>query len=318
MKIKIEKTDNIIDVCNLSEESVKIEFFTVRLNFAHYVCLMDKDQNVFIDLNVNTWKYCKKDDTIIIIASDKQSVILYKTQRDGDLVVEISNTKNIDIENILNSPVVIITGHSGGGTSIVTKLLISRGLIVGLDTGSFNMRRPHESILFRAICNRIESNYTINEIYTNYNEIADTVKNDIIRNFEFFWPDWYPNNNLIWGFKQTDMYNSSIVLSRLFNNATFLTIIKNNDKENRERSPQGIRFENASIEQVMKYQRPIIEGARVFNIDYERFFTDYNYTNRILLYIKLRLFYSNNDYINCLKEIKFDSIIHLETLEHVH
>lgn len=192
----------------------------------------------------------------------------------------------------LNSPLVCICGHSGGGTSIVTKSLNYLGIHIGDDSGDFSNRKAHESVSFRTYLfhcfSTIENKYlykSLQSVFTSYNYNQDKVN----------------------AFKLTDLEdnNISLKLSQIFPNIKFLSIIKN--KTSSSSSPEGERFNNAQEFNIYKQQHPTVEGVPMFHLNWKKYFTDYNYVNKVLQYLGSDIILNEDTFNEMLVSINFNN-----------
>jgi len=197
------------------------------------------------------------------------------------------------VEHDINSPIVLVTGHSGGGTSIVNKSLKSLGLHIGDDAGSWDNRKAFESIAFRTYLFHIFPNIQNPEI------LQETL------NSAFASYVYKPKEiNII---KLADLENNQIALkmSQDFPNIKFISIIK--QKSSETRSTEGVKFNDQGEYDIYKQQHPTIEGSPIFHLDWKKYFTDYNYVNKVLKYIGSDIVLNEDTFNLMLKEISFDN-----------
>ena len=197
------------------------------------------------------------------------------------------------IEHDINSPIILITGHSGGGTSIVNKSLKCLGLHIGNDAGSWDNRKAFESIAFRTYLFHIFPNIKSSNIF------QETL------NSAFASYVYKPKEvNII---KLADLEKNQIALkiSQDFPNVKFVSIVK--QKSSETKSTEGEKFNNQNEYDIYKQQHPTIEGAPVFHLDWEKYFTDYTYVNKVLNYIGSKIVLDEEKFNIMLKEINFDN-----------
>lgn len=168
-------------------------------------------------------------------------------------------------------PIICLTGHSGGGTSIVAKYFKALGFHLGDDSGKLEVRKTHESLSFRNF---------VNQILTQDNPQTD----ESLANTLFTYNYQKANYNL---FKVPDLENNrhmgnGVGLSRIFSNIKFISVIKNNQSAGY--TPQSINFNQEDTDKVRKQQYPKVERP-IFHLDYDLFFNDYNYVNKVLDFI---------------------------------
>ena len=222
----------------------------------------------------------------IHITDKKTFFDIFVIKEDKELIRLTPSNYNLDI------PLTIITGHSGGGTSIIAKSLKYLGIHIGEDCGDFSNRKAFESISFRTYLFHtypfIEESYitpTLNSILSSY-QYRDNEPNIV---------------------KITDLEHNqtSLKLSKYFSNIKFLSIIKN--KSSQTYSLEGERFNQQNELDIFRQQHPTIEGAPIFHLDWEKYFTDYNYVNKVLKYIGSDTVLNKDTFNLMLKEISFDN-----------
>lgn len=219
--------------------------------------------------------------------TDKRTFFdIYLIKDDIDLVkLPLSNFK-------LDSPLVCIGGHSGGGTSIITKSLNYLGIHIGDDSGDFSNRKAHESVSFRTYLfhcfSTIEDEHllkSLQSVFSSYNYIPGKIN----------------------AFKLTDLENNniSLKLSQTFSNIKFLSVIKN--KTSPSSSPEGERFNNTQEFNIYKQQHPTVEGCPMFHVNFHKYFTDYNYVNKVLKYLNSDVVLNEDSFNKMLVNINFDN-----------
>ena len=213
-------------------------------------------------------------------------------------ILSLNYEKNTPTVNKINhyqdfdykKPINIFCGHEGGGTSIVIKLLRYLGLHFGDDCGLITNRKAHESISIASIITRIND------------ELPTYVGRHL---FNQIWSVYGYKENLINCFKRPDMLNKTIKIGEIFPNSKIVSIMRTpNGFYSKE---EGRKFHEKTEVELLKYQRPLVEGTPVFNLDFYKFFTDYTYVNKLLRFLGSDNFLNNEKEFSELKElINFD------------
>jgi hypothetical protein len=194
------------------------------------------------------------------------------------------------IESDHTLPYIILTGHSGGGTSIVAKSFRYLGAHLGDDVGDFENRKIHESHIFRSWAHRI-----INQEPLSLN------------GFDMVCSVFNPKPDKINVFKCPNLQKTgaSIRLSNLLPNVKFVSVIK--EKSNHTYSVEGIAFNQKHEIEIYQEQHPRVEGSPMFHLDFNKYFTDYQYANKVLSYIGLNVVLTQETFNDMLKAIKFET-----------
>jgi len=269
----------------------------------YYVIDVYENYNVFganESINPNSWiitfprKKYKKCECVYIYINACGNNYVYKYDLDNINYIERINF-NLDFNYSL--PFYFITGSGGGGTSIVAKLLRYLDVHFGDDCGDKSIRKAHESISFKFALksslgdlNKQNLKYNFNQLLNVYNYRQDRV-------------------NCV---KLPILHKYTIEISDLFTNSKFISVVRK--KNNYFSTIEGERFNNTSDIDLMAIQRPLFEGSPVFHLDFDRFFTDYIYVNKVLKFLSLDKKLMSNDELNMLKDlIDFDSKVLLKT-----
>ena len=290
----LQYIDKELTLSNLDHNHLYIEVINTTRNFTPYTWKFGKNSSwVFQNTpnKINNGLPLGKDSFYYF---DRIHITDKETFYDIYITVNDEYLFRIDpVEHDINSPIVLITGHSGGGTSIVNKSLKSLGLHIGDDAGSWDNRKAFESIAFRTYLFHIFPNIQDSEI------LQETL------NSAFASYVYKPEEiNII---KLADLENNQIALkmSQDFPNIKFISIIK--QKSSETKSTEGVQFNNQGEYDIYKQQHPTIEGSSIFHLDWKKYFTDYKYVNKVLKYIDSDIVLNEDTFNLMLKEISFDN-----------
>lgn len=279
--INIEYIDNCFKVINRSGLDIITSYIDFKRNYALRVDIPLKNSG-WSSINMDD---CQGDDLILTIRYNKK-IHFIRANKNKHKIEILNSDYKIDLNTLKNEPI-IITGHAGGGTSVVVKLLRYMGLFAGKDSGDITIRKPHESLYFREL----------NHIIKNNIKCVNNTPNKI-----YFGDDF--DKNSIWGFK-TFINETSLDWIKIFPDAKFLSVIRHPNKNNYHTTSEGSKFNNSSELEVLKKQKPSLKGQRCFHIDYKQFFDNYKYTNEVLEYCGLRTFSSQEEFEKILNIINF-------------
>lgn len=258
--IYYEKT-NWVGVNNHSNPIIIVEFIDVDRNFSLFGKHILKSLNFKSNRIEPNKKYM-----IIVSLEGLDEIFIYNVElNDGNLYIDkISNlTENNDKLNF-----VIFTGHMGGGTSVVVKMLRYLGLYFGDDCGNIENRKTHESVSIRHCVNHM-----LNENGLLYP----------INSFKRVMSIYKYKENKINCFKNISVSQKINEFSEMINDFKVVSIIKNPNSFHK--SSEGKKFSETTELERMKFQRPLVEGAPIFHLDFYKFFTDYNYVNKVLKFV---------------------------------
>lgn len=293
MGYNITYTDKDLLISNINGPQIYIEVINTSKNYGAYRWTIDEgfsqsfsnkpnQINLGLPQGKNSFYYFDR----VHITDKKTFFDIYVIKEDKELIK--LSPSNHDI----NSPLIILTGHSGGGTSIISKSLCYLGAHIGDDYGNFSNRKAFESISFRTYLLHVFSscepqyfNKCLNSTFGSYN-YKDNLPNII---------------------KITDLENKniSLKLSQVFPNIKFLSVIKT--KSNQTHSPEGQRFNETQNFDIYKQQHPTVEGCPMFHLDWNEYFTNYMYTNKVLKYVGLDIVLDKLSFNQMLKAIEFDN-----------
>lgn len=283
--LDINIKEKTITFTNLLSESSKIEFIRVSDNFCIYQ---------------NTVPYKHFAQAFIKSNNSYRLYIREKSQYEIDFTVYdiIINENDYEINKLepltyfdFNKEITLITGSAGGGTSIVTRFFKFLGAHAGDDSGEIKIRKPHEPYGFKTWVVGLDENFTNNHHKNNFYKIANTYN--------------YKENKINIA-KVPESETKLNILGEIFPNLKIITIIR--EQNNFYNTNEGRRFNNMDKFELFKKQYPIVEGQPVFNLDFYKFFTDYNYVNKVLKFLKLDCTITNENQFQFIKEsINFDN-----------
>ena len=266
-------------VQNLDSSHIYLELYNQKATFAPVVWTINAQTECIFNCSLNHKKYIYNMDSIIFSKYGK--IHCYNFDSTQNKFIKIQ-----PVDYDLNNPIIFLTGHSGGGTSIVAKSLKYLGLHLGDDSGEFSNRKNHESFTFR---------HWSGQIYPK--NITDNL--DIV--FSAF--NYSPNKiNVI---KITNISSQTIRLGNLFPNSKFISVVK--PKSKNTLSPEGDKFNNTDNLKVYKEQHPPVEGKSIFHMDWTKYFTDYQYANKILNFMGTNLVLNKDSFNQMLEGINFDN-----------
>lgn len=280
---KIEIVNGKVTVISKVKNKIEVNFFDYDTAFRL------RTRDTFN--SINCWVSLKvKETNFIYVVVDEFKYFFYSIK--DNKLIDLYNRVEFDF----NSPLIFFTGHMGGGTSVVVKLLRHLGIHFGDDCGDIKIRKTHESISMTSMIDYICNNDTTPSF--NVREIV----NEVISIYNY-------KPNKINCFKRPfiDKEIDLTLLGEVFPNIKFVSVIRDNKNGKLITTKQGNDFVNADEISLCVSQRPIVEGNPIFHLNFKKFFTDYNYVNKLLRYIGSDNFlYSDND-LNILKDkIGFD------------
>ena len=282
--IEYQKDGNLLKVTNNSNfESIRVWFTDVDKNYVNYVDNKVK-KGAFAGINFKNY-----DKIRIYIGCDVLNIFVYDVFFvDNEVVI---NKINKFTQDSFNYNILYITGHAGGGTSVVTKALRLFDFYFGKDCGLFSNRKTHESIIMRMWIRSFDNNTPIFKIKNGLKEVVNIYEFD--KN----------NLNVI---KDVNISDKVSVLSEIFPNIKFLSVIR---RQNGYKSTsEGHDFHDKSEFEIYKEQHIELEGFPIFHLNFDKFFTDYTYFNKVLNYLGTTTRLKNqNDLEEIKKIIKFES-----------
>lgn len=274
------REEDRIKVEYFGDSSLKIEFVDVDAHYGIYKNTMSK--NTYSLCNVSRRK------TIRILLCENNTTFYVFDVLINDKTYRVLDLSDGDFD--YNSDIIFITGHAGGGTSVVAKALRKLGIYLGADCGNISLRKTHESIALRFWLQGIKDDITVFEARESFKRMAKSYAH---------------SDSKINAFKYPDLGRYSTLLGDMFPNCKFISVIKN--KNSFISTAEGKRFIEAPGDEVLKIQRPLIEGQPVFHLDFKKFFTDFTYVNKVLKYLNSTCVLRNQNELDKLKtQIEFD------------
>lgn len=278
VEVIINTDEEKVLIKNLDEKHLYIELFNSRNTFGpvcwNFAGISEHEFECNLK-HINRWSI----DTILI--SKNNSIHIYNFDFEQNKFIKLKPTSfNFQL------PFVFMTGHSGGGTSIVAKSFKYLGINLGNDSGDFINRKNHESYSFR---------FWYGQIFSK------TKTND----FGLVMSSYQYNPNSINAIKITDISKSSVRLGNLFPNSKFISIVK--PKSKTSYSPEGKNFNNNDELDIYREQHPPVEGNPIFHLDWVKYFTDYHYVNQVLEFIGYPNKITPEEFNTMLDKIGFDN-----------
>lgn len=221
---------------------------------------------------------------------------IHLTYNNTDLrIINVINGKLEELNGInpdFSLPFICITGHHGGGTSVVAKSLKHLGINIGADSGGFEQRKTFESVAMRTFIDRILINKK-SKIRTSFGKALESYK--------------YDKDNIN-AFKITDLEDkkgssNGIGLSKIFKDIKFVSVVKKS--KGTGKTPEGKLFNHTQDIDIYRNQHPKVQ-APIFHLDWNRYFTDYNYVNELLEFIGSDISINAGDFEEMLDAIKFE------------
>jgi hypothetical protein len=243
------------------------------------------------DLNPRAWKTVfnlDKEEMYVVVYYD-YNVNIYSVKYNSEIPKIKRLNEYVDFD--YSQPFNIFLGHTGGGTSVVVKMLRYLGLHFGDDAGPMENRKSHESASITAIMKHINSETPIYIARNLFNQI---------------WNVYNYKENRINCIKKPNLLHKTIKLGEVFPNCKIVSIMR---KPNGFFSKtEGKIFNEKSEIDLIHYQRPLVEGTPMFHLDFNKFFTDYNYVNKLLRFLGSDNFLNNEQELEQLKnKINFDN-----------
>lgn len=283
VKIYLESTDEGIKVTNHTSGTIHVELLNTVKNYCANGGRIHPGNFTNYFLKKDIFKEYKAANWINIIDSD-YNLHCYVIR--GSKIIKQEPKWDFDF----NSPIICITGHAGGGTSVVSKSFRYFGANLGDDAGDFSNRKAHESICMRQVLHHI-----IPHIDNN-----DRIKDNIHQAMVGF--GYKPNK--VNAFKLTNISGISKRINEIFPNIKFLSMHKHQDPN--PLTPEGKLYSRIKEMEIHKETYIPVEGAPMFVLDWARYFTDYKYAQKVLDYVGLDIELTPNRFNQMLLDIGFD------------
>lgn len=284
----LEVKDNKLIITNKSYNLLHLDVLNTTQNFSSTVWDLRVNQSRPLGLNHDTLNDRWAWDRIHI--TDKETFFDIFHVKDNVLYRKVS-PPNSEVD--INIPFTLVTGHSGGGTSIVIKSLRHLGAHAGEDCGQFSNRKAHESSSFRTwLYHFVGKNAPKKYIKSTLPIILDSYE---------YQPD---KVNLV---KLTDLVDNGLYnkFIDIFPNTKILSIVKPKSKNTQSR--EGKRFNESNEFEIYRQQHPSIEGTPIFHLNWKKYFTDFHYVNKVLQYLDMDLVLTQVTFDEMLKAINFDN-----------
>tara|TARA_R110002049_G_scaffold75911_1_gene195367 strand:- start:221 stop:1105 length:885 start_codon:yes stop_codon:yes gene_type:complete len=270
-------------VHNNTTQNSTVTFFEYKEGYIHY------KTNI---LQPGWWCISphKKVDRILITNSQNEYYIIennIKGLKDPKL---LDCYQSFDFE----SPIFLITGHAGGGTSIIVKFLRYLKVHFGDDCGKITTRKPHESVSIRSWWDRLEEGHSIKEYQDSFKKILGHY-------------NYKPQHLNMLKFISHEANRRVAIMGDIFPNLKVVSIVKPPS------SKPGLTTESNDLsskdpKDVLLTQLPIVEGTSIFHLEWNRFFMDYQYCNKLLKFLKVnKHFKTTTEFNSFLEMIGFDN-----------
>jgi len=286
LNVKFEFNDTSFTIHNLTEGDIEVELINIPLSYVPAATFIIKKgwyNKVPVEhKNINN----KHNINYIHIVDCNRNLHCYSFDN------EIIEKKRIEYNFKFSSPLVCISGHSGGGTSIVAKSLRYFGVHLGDDAGRFENRKNHESVAMRRVL------MALFKETEDEDRLKDLVHQGMV--------GYKYKNKKINAFKLTNISEVSKKINQVFPNIKFLSIQRQQNK-NHFTTPEGRNFQEKEIEKINKEIFLPLEGAPLFVLEWEKYFSDYKYAQKVLNYIGLDIELTPNRFKKMLDDIKFDN-----------
>lgn len=282
----LEIKDNKLLLKNLGYKVLHLDLINTHFNYSTTVWDLElggtRPMDLLHDVTNNKLHWDR------IHLTDKESFFDILLIKDGVLYRQVSN-ETLD----LNLPFTLITGHSGGGTSVVAKSLRYLGAHTGDDSGDFSNRKTFESTSFRTwLYHFVGKNAHINKVKETYPTILSSYDYQVGK------------VNIV---KLTNLVDNGLFnrIESIFPNIKVLSIVKPKSKTSFSR--EGKQFNNADEFEIYRQQHPPVKGTPIFHLDWRKYFTNYAYVNEVLEYLGMDVSLTQETFDEMLKAINFDN-----------
>jgi len=277
-KFEVNLENRWIKVHNISNELIKVEFVDSSSNFCIYQST--NGRSCFSLCNFGGLKKLR----VYLREEFSQGIDLHVYDFEfSDNKYEVSKIEKEESFDF-NREIILINGFAGGGTSIVTKFLKSLGVNAGDDSGPLYSRKPHEAYGFKLWIDGLSEKLPIIHHKENFLKITKTYG--------------YQAD----GVNVIKVPESHLIINHLLEilpNLKVLSVVKK--PTNFFVTTEGERFQKQSDFEIYKVQYSNVEGCPIFHLDFNKFFTDYTYTNKVLRYINYENLLRNQDHLDYFK-----------------
>ena len=277
-----EDGERVLRIENFTPKDLGWELFWVEGNFGSQMPAIKP--RGWYKLKLDQTPPRVKNSTLMSFLNYKGELFSYRINDDVLTPVEPDRSVSLD------SPFICITGHQGSGTSIILKSLRYFGGHAGDDCGDFANRKAHESVVLR--------------MWHNYVRCGNYDKEIIEEGFYNVMGTYNYQKGKVNIFKDLHM-GDSLGLVNLLPNIKFISVLKHQHKNTL--SPEGRKFSQADELEIFKAQNPQLEGQQMFHLDWNRYFTDMDYCQKLLNYIGLDIKLDEDGFNRMLKAINFDT-----------
>ena len=280
----VQEDEKWIKINNLTPYSIYFELFNIDKNMGYPI----KDRIPLGPGNYHkrpvSWKGNDLGFDAITVINEIGELYAYTIKNDK---VTLVKPKKISPKK----PFVVVTGHQGSGTSIFVKSLKYFGAHNGDDAGNFNNRKAHESVNIRMFFH-----YVLNKDNVDLKTMNNSFYNAMgVYNYK----RWKINI-----LKPLHLHYSQKLVDFL-PNTKFISVIKHQEKGGL--SPEGKNFNKADQVEILEAQNPQLSGQQIFHMDWNKYFTDYQYAQKVLEYVGFKFTLSEKIFDDMLKAINFDN-----------
>jgi len=281
--IEYLEEEKTLKVTNRSGRTINLELFRLNPNKGTRVSYPVPNGNWY---RVSLEDYRVKNSDAFTVMTEDGELAAYKIE--GDDVKRIPPSDYTDVTPY--SSFIMITGYQGSGTSVLLKSFRYFGAHSGDDSGWFANRKAHESVNMRMFFNYIiskdyEYEMKVKSFYAAMG--AYRYKKDKVNVLKSL---------------HIDKYSTKLV--DFLPNLKFISVFKH--KDNNPITPEGKNFTKADEVEILKTQNPKLEGQPIFHLDWNRYFTDMNYCQKVLNYVGIKVQLDENKFNEMLTGINFD------------
>ena len=215
----------------------------------------------------NGWSYCNHPniDRLYVGTEDNKFQIYKIDQNDSSKSSLLNEYQDFDF----NNPFILITGHSGSGTTIIVKFLRHLGAHFGDECGDIKIRKPMESSSIRCWWNMLHNPHPIPDLQESFKSILKSYN--------------YKKHKInMVKLVDDNLGERSLVMGNVIPNLKVISVIKPPKPDINNETNEGKKFNNKDPHTVLLSQLPKLEGNSIFHLDWNRFFTDYQYCNKLL------------------------------------
>jgi len=286
---QIDVEGDSISITNLQDNTVEFIVLNQAFNWATLVWMLEGEYSRhYWELSTDRTRSDKAHAWDKIYITDSRSYFDI-WQREGN------NLTCIKPDLTLNTckPFTLVTGCSGGGTSIVVKSLRYLGVYFGADCGDFINRKTHESVALRVYLDQFISKGGRD---VNNNFLSSALK------------VYKRKEDRVNAFKLTDLgYDNRLEkITSTLNIERIISVVKGKVKQYNENSYEGARFNNLDQLEIFQQQFLPIEGKPVFHLDWNKYFSDYTYVNKVLNFLNVDIVLDQDMFNRMLLAVEFD------------